>query len=471
MWKWLAGTLVGLALLCGGGGWLLAQSGTLEGLGRAAEQPVEVRLEPVVRQKLVRRVQAPGTVKPRRSVQLSAQVSARIQELPFEEGDDVRAGDVVVRLDDEDLAAALESAEANLMVYQAMLAQERVNRTSAAASLRSEEARLNGARAALSEARASVGRVRELFDSGDVARAELDVAEAAHEQAVAGVVSAEAAVEIAQRAIERIEAQVLGGEAQVAMAQASIRRARKDLENATITSPIDGTITSLPREVGELVMVGTLNNPASTIMEIADLSEMLVEARVDEANVAAVASGQPAEVFINAYPGRSFAGRVRRVGKQRLTHTDGTYYFDAEVAIELADGEELRSGLTATSEIEVEVIEGALLAPSQGVQSRRVDDLPAEVRDDNPLVDADRTFAWVVYTVAGGRAQARAVSIGASDLSSTQIVEGLQEGDRVIAGPYRVLQDLRHGQAVTVEGEAPPRRTLVGGAGEAPQGS
>ena len=446
MWKWFVGGFVALVVLCGAGGWFLTSSEQFRELVNPPEKPIDVRMETVAIRDLVRTVGAPGNIEPKSDVMLSAQVSARISELPYEEGDEVQKDVVVVRLDDEDLQAALESAEANLKLQRAFHAEAEVSHMSSQAVLRSEHARLEGANAAMSEATADVGRVRELFDTKDRSQADLQRAEASFQQQEANVKVAEAAVEIAEQNVKRAEAGVLGGLASIEVSQAQIRRAKKDLANATITSPISGVITSLNSEEGELVVVGTMNNAGSVIMEIADLSEMLFQARVDEANVTSVEPGQDVDVFINAYGDEVFKGIVRKVGQRRLTYNDGTYYFETEVVIILEEGQTLRSGLTASCEILVETVAQAMQVPSQAVLSRRISDLPKEVVEGNELIDDRKTFTYVVYTMADGKAQATPVVIGASDLKNTVIEAGLVEGDRVVAGPYKILEELKHGQ-------------------------
>lgn len=263
MWKWLVGIALFLLLSLAGGGYYLYSSGIAEELRQKFQpgaKPTTVRTMIVRRGDLVRTVSTPGQVEPKTKVEISAQVSARIIALPFREGQDVASGDVVVRLDGRDLAALLDSAKA---------------------MLRSEEARLEGARAAYTNAQTELGRRRELFSSKDISRADLDQAEVEFRRA-------ESSLRVAEHAID--------------IARANILRAEKDLENTIIRAPFDGVITKLNAEVGETVVVGTLNNPGSVIMEIADLSVMLLKARVDEANIAPVRLGQRARVYVNAYP-------------------------------------------------------------------------------------------------------------------------------------------------------------------------
>jgi HlyD family secretion protein len=315
----------------------------------------------------------------------------------------------VIRLDPQDLVAILDSAKAGL---------------------RGQEARLGGAEARLINARLEFERLRSLFETGDVTRSELDASEANYLQAQSDKQALEHGIE---------------------QAQAQIDQAEQDLANTTIVSPINGVITALNAEVGETVIVGTTNNPGSVIMEIADLSNMLLRAAVDEANIAPVEVGQEATVFINAYSDREYAGTVRRIGLKRRVSSDGTGTFEVEIGLELAEGETLFSGLSASTDIAVERVFDSIRVPTQAVLDRRVDDLPLDVRTGNPLVDTNKTFARVVYKVVDGKTVVTPVRVGASDLTGSQILEGLEEGDEIVTGPFRVLVNLKTDQAVRDE--------------------
>lgn len=396
-----------------------------------------VQMEPVGVGDVVRTVSAPGSIEPRTKVQISSQVSARVLALPFREGDRVKAGDVVIRLDPQDLVAVVQSAEAGM---------------------RGQQARLGGAEARLINARLEFERLRSLYETGDVTKSELEASEATYLQAQSDKQALEHGIE---------------------QAQAEIDRAKKDLENTTIASPMDGVITTLNAEVGETVIVGTTNNPGSVIMEIADLSNMLLKAAVDEANIAPVRVGQEAMVYINAYPDREYKGTVRQIGLKRQVATDGTGTFEVEIALELGEGETLYSGLTASTDIAVEHVYDALRVPAQAVLDRRVDDLPVEIRGGNPLVDTNKTFARVVYKVVDGKTVVTPVKVGASDLTGTQVLEGLGAGDVIVTGPFRVLVNLKHDQAVRdekveaarkAEAEAAKARAKKGGAASGQEG-
>ena len=371
-----------------------------------ADKSTPVGMESVVFGDLERTVSAPGSIEPKKLVKISSQVSAKVLGVPFEEGDLVQAGDVVLRLDPQDLVAIMDSAKAGL---------------------KGQEASLGGAEAGLINARLNYERLVQLHETGDVTKAELDGAEASYLQA-------------------QSNKQVLI--AQIEQAQAQIERAQKDLDNTVISSPITGVITSLNTEVGETVIVGTTNNAGSVIMEIADLSQMLLKAAVDEANIAPIAVGQNAKIFINAYSDREYIGIIQKIGLKRQVAGDGTGTFEVEILMDLPEGETLYSGLSASTDIVVEHFYDAMIVPSQAVVDRRIEDLPEDVREGSEIIDLNKTFTRIVYRVIDGKTVATPVKVGPSDLTQTVITEGLTAEDIIVTGPFRILVDLKHDRAV-----------------------
>jgi HlyD family secretion protein len=359
-------------------------------------------------------------------------VSARILELPFREGATVRKGEVVVKLDDRDLQASMD----------AQVAQ----RDGEKFRLRSEQERLASPMSQLANARATLERQESLFKTGDVSRADLD-------NAIARVRDLEAQIASAKEGLSVIESSL-------AAAEANIARARELLKKTTITAPIDGQITELNAEQGELVVVGTMNNAGTKILTIADLGSVRLKAKVAESDVARVKAGQPATVRVNAYRNREFKGAVDRVALSRGTEQSfGSSaggagsgqggWFKCEVALDLTEGETLLSGLAANVEIVVETTQG-LLIPSQALLEKKLDDLPKDVAE-SPLVDKLRKKAIVVFRMVDGKAVLTPIRTGASNLSDTMVLEGLGEGDVLVTGPYRVLERLKQGDAIREE--------------------
>jgi len=435
MIKTLVVLAVVLITLGVGGAVGVMQMGGPEGIREQFTPKTEttrVMVEPARVSDLRRTINAPGAIEPKHMVQISAEVSARIMALPFVEGDAVQEGDVVCRLDAVDLQARLDAAESRV---------------------RSQESQLEGARAELELAQLELGRAQELLDTKDIAKTEFDAANARALQARSSMAVIEAGIEAAR---------------------ADVRAAKRDLENAVIISPINGRIVNLPMEVGETVL-GTFNNQGSLIMEIADLGKMVMQARIDETSVGLVREGQSADVRLISYGDRVFEGVVERVGLQRRVFTDGTSYVQAEILLEQSDDDLLRTGLTANADVHVETVRDAIVVPSQAVLDRRVENLPDAARN-SPLVDRLRTFTTVVYVLEDGKAKARPVRTGVSDLTDTVILEGLEEDDQVIVGPFRVLRDLEDGNEVKAddaadddtEGASDAPAEGAGDAGQAP---
>lgn len=407
MWKWLIAIALVLLAGCAGGGYWVYSSGTykqLEEKFNPASKPNEVRLEKPVKGDLVRVVSAPGQVEARTKVQVSSQVSARIVELPYKGGEKVKKGDLLVRMDDRDLKAALDAANADMMA---------------------EMARLEGTRAQLANLQVELGRKKELYSTKDIPKSELDQVETQVAQMLANVSASEHGID---------------------SARARIVRAERDLENTTIRVGFDGTVTKVSAEVGELVMIGTLNNASSVIMEVADLSNMLVRAKVDESNIAPIEINQKARVYVNAFRNLDFEGVVQRVVPQMQIDRDGTKYFEVEVLLVIREGAALKTGMTANVDVQVQTITDAIKVPSQAIVDRAIDELPKAVVDGSPHLDRAKKFARVVYKIVDGKAVSVPVAVGASDLTTTIVLAGLDDDEEIVTGPAKSLINLKDGQ-------------------------
>ncbi|NLF19314.1 MAG: efflux RND transporter periplasmic adaptor subunit [Lentisphaerae bacterium] len=434
---------------------LLAVAGLMAGTGAivwrlareryAPPAAVQVRVEAAGPGTLAESISATGVILPRKTVKISAKVSARIMALPVAEGDVVRAaradatppepGSVLVRLDDRDLRSRLRAAQAS---RDAMAAQVEVDE----AALASQRSELSAEEIRLEQLERDRRRKADLLATQDIAQAAYDEIESACREGVqhleAGrhrLTAAEAGLRVLRH---RIEA-----------ADADIEQAKEALSYTTITAPIDGTVISLNAQVGEMVVTGTMNNAGTVIMEVADLAAMIVVAEVDEADVGKVAVGQPAVIHVQAYPDATITGTVETIALMHRLSNRGTRYFRTEIRIERPDVP-LYSGLTANVDIRTQVHSDVLTVPSQAVLGRKVEDLPASLRGEGADPEGDKTYAMVVYRVVGGRTVVTPVRIGAADMSRTVIAGGLSAGDQVVVGPYKVLDGLTHDREVIV---------------------
>jgi HlyD family secretion protein len=421
-------------------------AGIKKKITKKADQPIQVRIETIATDEFVEIINAPGEIRPEVEVDISAKVSARIDLLPFDEGDTVTAGnpdanpaagpDLLVQLDSKNFESQLQSAIANRDAQKARIEVEKAN-------ILSQKANLEGIQASLKQTEREFERQEQLLASQDISQSSFDEVESSLQQL-------RAQYEASDHSIKAAELNLTVMEHNLTAAEARVEEAREALSYTTIYSPIDGVVTQLNAEVGEVVMTGTMNNPGTVILQVADLSKMILLAEVDETNVGQVAIGQKAKIHIPAFWDEEFDGVVQNIAlTQRLSRT-GAKYYKTEILI-LGDVTRLYSGLTADVDIETNRHQDVIKVPSQSVLARRLDSIPLDITRDNPVVDHKKTQIPVVYLLRDGKTVVTPVRIGPSDLTHTLIREGLASGDVVIVGPYKILEGLGHDKAVELE--------------------
>src|SRR5687767_4483311 len=263
----------------------------------------------VERQDLVSKVSANGQIDAQRKVDLSANVMGQIVNLAVREGDVVKKGDFLLQIDRKQLTASAEGAEA---------------------SVRALFSDRDAARASLSEAELIYQRARNNFEQKIIPQAELDRARTALSSARANVSAIE----------QRIQ-----------QARSNVAAARDTLSKTTMTAPMAGIITALPVEEGEVAVIGTMNNPGTILLTIADMSVVEAVMEVDETDIPAVKVGQNATVTIDAYPNKTFKGLVTEVGSSPITRmgTASAEAINFEVKIQIENPPEgVRPGFSAS---------------------------------------------------------------------------------------------------------------------------
>lgn len=372
-------------------------------------------------------VTASGEIVADRFADIGSSVMGRVIELRVAEGQRVRAGDVLARLDPVQARSAADAARAQVSAFSAERDAARQQLTAARADLAAAEARA-------AEADANRRRIAQLFEAQLVAAGERDAAVAAADAAAAQVNAARAFV-------RRADEGVRSAERRVAQAQAQAAGSSDLLAQTSITAPIDGLVTRLQVREGEMVVIGLQNQPGTTLMTISDLSAVNAEVKVAEADVLRLAVGQPATVTLEALPGQRLSGRVIEIGTSALPIAGGAAGATAaarefRVVVRIDDTTEaLRPGLTCDAEILTDVRRDAVVVPLQAVVVRPGGD-----------GEAERTG---VFIVRDGRARFTPVSagvIGGLDID----VQGVEAGTPVIAGPFQVLRTLEDGATVEV---------------------
>jgi HlyD family secretion protein len=418
---------------------ILAIAAGIKGKGKNKEnQTTQVRIETVAAGEFVEIINAPGEIRPETEVDISAKVSARIVELPFDEGDRVSASEpsLLVRLDSKNFESQLRSAIASRDAQKARIEVEKAN-------ILSQKATLKGIKASLTRTEREFERQKQLLASQDISQSAFEEVESNLQQLRSQHEAADHSIKAAE-----LNLTVMGHN--LTAAEARVEESREALSYTAMFAPIDGVITQLNAEVGEVVMTGTMNNPGTVILQVADLSTMILLAEVDETNVGQVQIGQPAKIHIPAFWEEEFDGVVQNIALTQRQSRTGAKYYKTEILI-AGDVKKLYSGLTADVDIETNRHQDVIKVPSQAVLARRLDSLPLDITKDNPVVDQKKIQVPVVYLFRDGKTVVTPVRIGPSDLTHTLVRDGLKIGDVVIVGPYKILEGLAHDKLVDEE--------------------
>ena len=379
-------------------------------------QATEVELGAVARTPTLRSfVTASGEIVATRYADIGSNAMGRLVGLAVKEGDRVKAGQVLAQIDRVQAASAAAAANASLSALEA-------DARGAQNQARAVEADLASARARALESQKALGRAKDLRASGLIPQSELDTATANAEATAAQVASATAALARVEQARESAERRVLQGRAEQT-------RARDLLEKTEITAPIDGVVTRLDVEEGEMVVVGVQNQPGSILMTVSDLSAINAEVKVAEADVLRLKTDNPATVSLEAAGGRTFPGRVVEIGASALPQV-GTQAAAREFRVKVrlsGDTSALRPGLTCDAEILVAEKTNVLTVPLQAVVQR-----------------GDATGVFVVQNDVATFTPVTSGIIGGLSIE----VGGLAEGATIVAGPFQALRELTDGTRV-----------------------
>lgn len=437
--KWVVGVGLVVLLVCGGGAAFLVPmvQKQLQAQRDRAKGTLVV-VEPAAVGELVRTVSAPGIIAPKFTANISSRVSAKIIAIRVDAGAVVKEDDILIELDSKDLEASLSASKARLAGDEASLA-------GTIANLASEEARIVGARATYKNAVADFERQQSLHQSGDVSKSVLDVSQTEMERAKANL-------DAATKALESFQANVNASRARVEASRADVDRAQQSVDYCIIRSPLTGVVVKRNVNIGEMAL-GTIQNIGTALLVVEDQSRLLVKARLAETDGPRVGVGMRTRAFVNGYPDETFMGTVTKVALTTQRWTDQTLYLETEVELDPIT-KVLASGTTANVEVETETLRDVLLVPSQAVLDKRVDTLPQKLREENPLVDKDKTFVKVVMLKKEGKAVFTPVRSSVSNITKTAVIEGLATGDPVIVGPFSALQQLSDNANVRTEEES-----------------
>ncbi len=412
--------------------------------GAGTDLTPAVRIEKPERGDLIEVVSAPGVIEPVKKAEIRSRISAQIVALPVDVGVRVTKGNkdanppvpatVLFRLDDKSLQADLRSARAR---QQAQSAQIEVAQT----SIEAGKSQIQGLEISLAQAERDLARQAELLKTNDVTESLVDKTRSQVEGLKMDLLAAKSRQKATELALTIAKHNLEAAEAEIA-------RATESLTYTSIESPLDGVVTRQPVEAGETA-TGSLYNPGTVIIEVADMTKVLLKAEVDEADIAKVKVGQKAHVRIQAWPDEEFQGEVTMTALANSTDRTGSPFFQVEVMLDNKD-ERILSGMNADVDIDIAQHQGVLKIPSQAVLSRPLDSLPSGVLD-RPEIDKKKAFATIVFRVVDGKAVATPVKIGRSDTTHTIVLTGIEENDLIVTGPFSAIEKLQHDQKVKDE--------------------
>lgn len=406
-----------------------------------------------IRQDLAQSVASTGEIKPKKSVNISSNAMGRIVRMPVKEGDRVRQGDLLISLESIQTAADVEAAQAMLAAGQTELDAMESQIRSNDAAITTAKAEITRSETDLNRAKINLGRADAMLKDGLISRETYD-----HTKADFDVASAQLnAVRARLLQTEAQAAQTLkqrdGTSLRLAQQRTSLIRAQDQLSKTTITAPLNGIITYLPVNEGEIAIIGVQNQPGTTLMTIADMSVITAEVKVDETDIVNVRIGQEAEIKVDALGDRTLKGHVSDVGNSAVnrsgqTNTGGTQEAkDFKVVITLDDPpEELRPGLSCTASIITARTKQVLTIPIQALTVREFDD------PEDPL-KKKKIEKEGVYVIKDDIVMFRPVKTGITGTTDIEVLEGLSEKEKIVTGPYQMLRSLEDNKRIKIEVE------------------
>jgi len=392
------------------------------------EKGIEVRFETVGRRDLVAAVTASGKIQPKKKVDISADITGRITRIAVREGDFVQKGQFLLQIDPT--------------IYQA-------NMQRAQAAMSQAEAGAVQARATRDQSQRALTRTKELREQNP------------------NLISQEQ-LEQAQTASDIADANLTASQHLVEQSRAGLQEARDQLAKTHLVAPMAGRVTRLAVEEGEVAVPGTFSRETGLLLTISDLSVIQTKVQVDETDVVRLHLGDSVEVTIDAFPDTTFIGRVTKVSNSAILTAASAVggaqsdrAVDYEVEITLANPPtEVRPDLSATARIVTDTRKQALAIPIIALTVRentpisteqrpaRGEAQAATPRDTSRRGAGNKKETEGVFLIHGGVATFHAVKVGIAGEEHFEVVEGVHQGDTIVAGPYQAIRDLKEGARV-----------------------
>jgi HlyD family secretion protein len=441
---------------------------------------VSVQTGQVVRQDLTSIVTASGEIKPKNYINIGANAQGDITELLVKEGDRVKKGQLLAKIEDV-------QPEADVQAQRAALSSAEAQSSASEAAVKASDENINTMKAALDHDKADLDRMKadyqraeQLFNEKLGAKQDFEMKRYTYDAQVAAITEAQARVVQAQAQREQTAAQLASAQRQVIQAKANLTRFDDILRKHNAYAPLDGVVTNLPVRVGESVVMGIQNAEGSTIMTIADMSVITAEVKVDETDIVNIQLGQTADVTIDAIPNKVYKGHVTEIGNTAILRSTGVAASQSAISSQEAKDfkvvvamdnppDEVRPGLSCTAKITTATRANALTIPIQALTVRQKGDLEPQPPPGAAVVVKKYTPAEEkvrkeevqgVFVVEKGKAVFHKVETGITGATDIEVLSGLKENDQIVTGTYQVIRTIRNEAAVKIDNKVPtPAKT------------
>lgn len=432
---------------------------------QSGKNVVTVQTGKVQRQDLAAVVSGSGEIKPKTYVNIGANAYGKITHLYVKEGDHVKRGQLLAQLENVQSSADVSANQASVQAAE-------TDALAADAALKTSDADSRRAQADYDRNKLDWDRAQNLFQGGLISKSDFDSRKNAWATADAGLVQAQARV-------AQAKAQKDSADRHVAQARANLTRVTDVLQKTTYEAPFDGVVTNLPVREGESVVIGIQNALGSTLLTLADMSVITAEVKIDETDIVNVHVGQPAEVTIDAIPRKIFHGTVSEIGDNAIVRSTGVATSqqsttseeakDFKVVVNVTDPpSDLRPGLSTTAKITTAARSNVLAIPIQALSVRTKAQLeqekstPGSVHAASPAPKETASKSkdqdiQGVFVIHNKKAEFVPLTTGITGTSDIEVVNGLNEGDEVITGSYKILRTLRSGSSVKIDNSVPKK--------------
>ena len=434
---------------------------------------VTVQTGQVVRGDLVSQVTASGEIKPKNYINIGANAMGDITELLVKEGDTVRKGQLLAKIENTQPTADVDSQKANLASAEADSAAAEAGLKAADDNIATMQSAVTEAQADLERMKQDSDRAEQLYNEKLGAKQDFDSKRSLYEAQKSAVAQAQARLIQARTQREQTAAQLTATQRRIAVARASLVRSSDVLHKFDSFAPLDGVVTNLSVRAGESVVPGLQNQTGTNIMTIADMSLITAEVKVDETDIVNVKLGQIAEITIDAIPNKTFTGHVTEIGDTAILRSTGVAASQSAISSQEAKDfkvvvamdnppPEIRPGLSCTAKITTATRKNAVTIPIQALTVRQKGDLEpkkpastggaqAATKVDPAAEKARKEEVQGVFVVANGKATFRKVETGITGSTDIEVLSGLNEGDQIVTGTYQVIRTIANDAQVKVD--------------------